>query len=109
MSLCVCVIYDLSSQDLFLLGYLTPIFMLDLAVLLGVVWKQFGTYLGFELYTLDTIKADNDSTVERGQAVINRWKQGCAHPGSYDKYRELTSALSKLGREDIVERVRLGE
>ena len=83
--------------------------MLDIAVLLGVVWKQFGTYLGFELYTLDTIEADNNRTVERGLAVINRWKQGCARPGSYDKYKELTSALSKVGREDIVERVRQGE
>ena len=80
--------------------------MLRLAVQLSSDWRRFGTCLGFEWYTLDTINADNYSAGERGLAVINRWKQGCPNPGSYDKYAELTGALTEIGRKDIAENVR---
>ena len=93
----------------FVLGYLTPKFMYQLARKLSTDWKQFGTCLGFPFYTLNSIEADNWKTVERGLALLNTWKHGSENPGSSHKYEELKGALSAVGREDIVDIVRIGE
>ena len=60
------------------------------------------------MYTIEEITADNSGVVDRAFEVVQTWKYACKKPRSVTAYNELTGALSELGREDLVEFVRLG-
>ena len=84
-------------------------FMMRLAQQICTDYRHFGIYLGLETYTIEAIKADNNKVVDQAFEVVKTWAYTCGKSGSVTAYKTLGGALSKLGREDLVDFVRLGE
>ena len=83
--------------------------MLRLAQRICTDYRHLGIYLGFEMYTIEIITADNSKVVNRAFEVVKTWVYTCKKPDSITAYNKLSGALSKLGREDLVDFVKLGE
>ena len=83
--------------------------MLRLAQRICSDFHHFGIFLGLELYTIEAITADNNKVVDRAFEIVKTWRYACKKPGLVTEYYKLRDALSGIGRNDLVEFVRLGE
>ena len=80
-----------------------------LAKKIGPDILEFGVYLGVEVATIKSKKAEPISATECSFDILNIWKQRTGRSESVKTYTELIQALTDLERQDLVELVRSGE
>ena len=83
--------------------------MLRLAQRISSEYRHLGIFLGLELHTIASIKANNDNVIDCAFEVVKHWMFACEKPSSVTAYNQLTKALLELGRGDLVDFVCLGE
>jgi len=84
-------------------------FLMRLSDKVASNYRKLGIYLGIEDYTIDAIKADYTEVAERTFKVLETWKYACKTRNSCKMYNILCNALSELGRNDLVDYVRVGK
>ena len=83
--------------------------MFRLARQICTEYRHIGLLLEVELYTIEAIQANYSNVIDRAFEVVKAWAYSCEKPDSVTAYKKLCGALSELGREDLVDFVRLGE
>ena len=70
---------------------------------------ELGVYLGVDVATIKSKKAEPISATECTFDILNIWKQSTGRSQSVKTYMELTQALTDLDRQDLLDLVRSGE
>ena len=80
-----------------------------LAKQIGPNILEFGVYLGVDVATIKSKKAESLNATECTFDILNIWKQSTGRPQSVKTYMELIQALTDFERQDLVQLVRIGE
>ena len=83
--------------------------LMRLAKQIGPDNLELGVYLGLDVATIKSKKAEHISAAECTFDILNIWKQSTGRSQSVKTYMKLTQALTNLDRQDLVQLVRNGE